>query len=268
MKKCILFGADIRHSLSPTIYGVFAAHYGIPLVYEARSVDAASLPNEVAKVAAAGYTGCNLTNPLKQVLVNQVRWGDDLTARLQTANVLHFLPASPPVAWNTDGSGFIADIARYSSCAGRRVLLLGSGGIVGPLAYYLHAAGASLMIAARNKSRLQTSMQGVVDDIPLLECAAVSGTVDMVVNATSVGLELLQDQLPGLSWSGVAFYYDCRYGLVAEPSLQWALSRGVLQVYSGVGMLVRQAAHAFSIWTGYMPDHTVMEEAERRCQWR
>jgi shikimate dehydrogenase len=269
MKKCILFGADVQHSLSPTIYQIFASHYGVSFDYRVASITPASLPRQIERVIDAGYIGCNLTNPLKQQLANQVLWGDALAARFRSVNVLHFQDSLQPTAWNTDGIGFIEAIQQHRDCRGDRVLLLGSGGIVPPLAYYLHLTGAALTIAARNVARLHTQMQGVLPvPVPLIAFAAIKDHYDLVINATSVGWEVLEPQFIQNPLKRAARYYDCRYGSSVASSLQRVMAQGVPEVYCGLGMLIRQAAHAFSIWTGHMPDEAVMKIAEQCCRWR
>ena len=269
MKKSILFGADVQHSLSPAIYADFAAHYSLAFDYEVCSIEAASLSKHIQRIRDAGYIGCNLTNPLKQQLATQVVWGDACVERFQSANVLHFQGGKLPMAWNTDGIGFIEDIKQYIDCVGCRVLLLGSGGIVPPLAYYLHMEGVDLTIAARDVTRLRSNMMGVLEGpVRLIDFCAVESEYQLVINATSVGWEILQPQFAHSPLAAATVYYDCRYGVQVKRSLQLVKAQGVPYGYCGLGMLVRQAAHAFSIWTGYMPDKILMKEVEQRCHRR
>jgi shikimate dehydrogenase len=77
----------------------------------------------------------------------------------------------------------------------------------------------------------------------------------LIINATAAGLS---NQVPPISASvldpaGVC--YDMMYKLNAATAfVEWSVAQGVKQSYDGLGMLVEQAAEAFSLWRGQRPD--------------
>ncbi|VFS55773.1 Shikimate dehydrogenase [Leminorella grimontii] len=54
------------------------------------------------------------------------------------------------------------------------------------------------------------------------------------------------------------------YQVGHTPFIEWAISLGVTRYADGLGMLVGQAAHAFYLWNGVMPEvESVMVELRK-----
>jgi shikimate dehydrogenase len=144
---------------------------------------------------------------------------------------------------------------------GQQILILGAGGATrGLLAPLLDTAPARLVIANRTAERahglaqsfgdlaVSTHLQASgLDDLP-------EGPYDLLVNATAAGLGTDRLDLPAGLLAGDAVAYDLVYGPPAESFLAWAREQGASRVTDGLGMLVEQAAEAFSIWRGVRPD--------------
>jgi shikimate dehydrogenase len=112
-----------------------------------------------------------------------------------------------------------------------------------------------LTIANRNVSRAQALADTMSRGVQAKTYGALEGTqFDVVINATSSGLN---DQLPPLP-EGVfakgALAYDMMYGR-ETPFMKQAKEQGA-QVADGLGMLVEQAAEAFYLWRGVRPQTT------------
>jgi shikimate dehydrogenase len=67
---------------------------------------------------------------------------------------------------------------------------------------------------------------------------------------------------PGLFADG-ALVYDLNYGQAALPFLDWARAQGAARVADGLGMLVEQAAEAFTLWRGVRPETAAVLETLR-----
>ena len=94
---------------------------------------------------------------------------------------------------------------------------------------------------------------------------AALGPFDLVVNATSAGHD---GGAPGIraSWlQADGLCYDMNYSNAAEP-LRAACERTGLDYRDGLGMLVGQAAAAFSLWFGAEPPIEAMADAAKHSR--
>lgn len=245
-----VFGHPVSHSLSPRIHALFAAQTGQDIRYEAICPPLDGFPRAVAEFIAGGGRGANVTLPFKEeaFLLSARR-----TARAEAAgavNTLSFI-GTEICGDNTDGAGLVRDLTVNLGfpLAGRRVLVLGSGGAargaIGPL---LEQQPAELWIANRtaDKARLLAGAFGVSGG----GFDALAGRVfDLVINATSAGLS--DAVLPEPVFSADALAYEMVYGR-ETPFMQAARMAGA-RVADGLGMLMEQAAEAFCVWRGVRP---------------
>ena len=76
---------------------------------------------------------------------------------------------------------------------------------------------------------------------------------DLVINATSAGLQGELPPLPADAFAAGAFAYDMMYGATPTPFLAFAAAHGA-KTCDGLGMLVEQAAESFLLWRGVRPE--------------
>ena len=77
---------------------------------------------------------------------------------------------------------------------------------------------------------------------------------DLIINATSSGISGDIPAIPpSLIHPGI-YCYDMFYQKGKTPFLAWCEQRGSKRTADGLGMLVAQAAHAFLLWHGVLPD--------------
>ncbi|MFM8812971.1 MAG: shikimate dehydrogenase, partial [Methylophilaceae bacterium] len=74
---------------------------------------------------------------------------------------------------------------------------------------------------------------------------------DIVINATSSGLQDERLPLPPQIFAPNCLAYDMMYGKLT-PFMQMAQQQGA-HITDGLGMLVEQAAEAFYLWRGVRP---------------
>lgn len=251
-------GNPVAHSLSPEIHEAFALQTGESLSYERIEAPLDGFADTVADFLGSGGRGVNVTVPFKG---EAAAWVDRLAANAAAAVAVNTIVPDPAGGWvghNTDGPGLVLDLDRLLPESGDlSVLMLGAGGAArGVAAPLLDGPAASLTIANRTPAkavelaaRLQAAGYGSVrgtgfDDL--------SGAFDLVVNATSTGLD---GALPAVSPSLLAgaFCYDMVYG-ASTPFCRWAADAGASGIADGLGMLVGQAALAFELWRGIRPD--------------
>ena len=257
-----VFGNPIAHSKSPLIHGQFARQTGSDLSYAAMLAPREDFVGEVRRFIAAGGCGANVTLPFKE---EAYRLADELSARAQAAGAVNTLSFSSGRTYgdNTDGAGLVRDLRANLELqvAGCRVLLLGAGGAArGVLLPLLLEGPAELLLANRTADKAQ---QLVAEFNRLPSCAVetkpqaialadLAGTsFDLVINATSAGLDGAPLPLPDSLFAADTLAYDMLYG--RETAFMKQARQLGARVADGLGMLVEQAAEAFYVWRGIRP---------------
>jgi len=257
-----VIGHPISHSRSPLIHGEFAKATRQDIVYERFDIEPAELVTRVQTLFRQGVRGLNVTVPHKESVIALAQ---ELTERAKLAGAVNTLIALPDGRLrgdNTDGAGLIADL-RYLDIdiVNRSVLILGAGGatrgIVGPL---LAQHPSTLVIANRNLARaeeLVAAFHGAkIAGSTRLSASpidALYGPFDIVIHATSLGL---QNATPTVDPNIIGTHtdaYDLGYGDKGTPFIRWAQQHGAARAHDGIGMLVEQAAEAFWLWRGVRP---------------
>jgi shikimate dehydrogenase len=92
---------------------------------------------------------------------------------------------------------------------------------------------------------------------------ASSQAINLIVNSTPLGMTPNVNASPwpeGLSFPGNTFVYDLIYSPAETRLMRQARAAG-RRTANGLGMLVRQGALAFQLWTGLEPDIRIMANA-------
>jgi shikimate dehydrogenase len=254
---CVV-GSPIAHSKSPAIHSAFASQCGFELIYEKVEVAPGRLRAAVAEFRAVGGRGLNVTLPLKEEACALADIRMPRAARAGAANTLWF-DARGVVADNTDGLGLVRDleINHGQLLRGKRILLIGAGGAArGVLPALLDADPACIIITNRTIDRASALMDSHLAPgrVQVLPWGGKTGQpCEIIINATSLSLH---GEIPLLAASVVSaetLCYDMMYGPSPTSFMNWAAAAGALRVVDGLGMLVEQAAAAFSIWNGLEP---------------
>jgi shikimate dehydrogenase len=266
-RYCVI-GNPIAHSKSPQIHAAFAAATGQDIVYEQCLAPLDGFAATVRDLAERGYRGANVTVPFK-LEAAQIATRLEPRARLAGAvNTLRF-DGGDIVGDNTDGPGLVVDIVNNAGVplAGKRVLLLGAGGAArgvilpilqhGPRAIVIANRTRATADALAGKMRGQLAHAGQVSACGFEE---IDAAFDVVINATSASLAGALPPVPGAVFAHGTLALDMMYGKTPSPFMDFAASHGAT-IRDGLGMLVEQAAEAFTIWRGVRPETaTILEE--------
>lgn len=258
--RLAVFGQPVAQSLSPRIHRLFASQCGLEVDYQAIEADDGSFTGLVSRLADEGGRGCNITAPFKHQAWKLSDHCSDDAERAEAVNTLAFNGAGNWFGANTDGQGLVNDLESMPGFAARgaRICLLGAGGAAsGVLAALMKSGPAAITLVNRTRQKAQDLAQRHLDLGEALVCtpdeAGDRGPFELLINATSIGHS---GQVPDLAadWlTPAGCCYDMNYGGASAPLRRFCEERGI--PYSdGLGMLVGQAALAFEIWTGFLPD--------------
>ena len=210
----------------------------------------------VRALPASGYRGVNVTIPHKEAAL---ALADEATAAARAIGAANTLSFEDGVihADNTDAAGLIAALPRDPK--DMTALVLGAGGAGRAAAWALNGAGADVAVWNRTAERAERLAADL--DVTAVEAPT---EVDLVVNATSVGLapgDVIED-LP-LAWiEPPRVAVELVYGEHLKPFQAWAEASGC-EVVDGLEVLVRQGALSFERWTAQEAPLEVMRAAAR-----
>lgn len=263
-----VMGNPIKHSLSPQIHTLFAQQTQQDMHYQALLVAEDEFENAVQDFFANSGKGLNITLPFKQ---RAWKIADISTPRAdfaQAANTLIRLEDGRLQADNTDGAGLLNDlINQYTQLLeGRRILVIGAGGAVrGVLANLLGEEPSELVLTNRTLPTAQELAQHFAceGNIIAADIKSIQGPFDLIVNGTSASLSNRLPEVHDGLINSHTLAYDMVYGREPTVFMRWALEKGAHQAADGLGMLVEQAAEAFTLWRKQQPNTAKVLDALR-----
>jgi len=264
MNRVGVIGWPVAHSVSPAMHNAaFAALSMTDWQYELLPIPPDIVKLGLRELRDHGFTGVNVTVPHKQAVMPFVK-PDERAKAVGAVNTIDFRDNR---ATNTDVVGFIDDLKAHGvELADANVLLLGAGGAARAALYGLANEGANVGIVNRTAEKAQQIITDLGVEARVMSFADTDDWyVDLIVNCTSVGM---WPQVDGCPWpddvpfpEGVTVY-DMVYRPEKTRLLEKAEAHGGRAI-GGLGMLVRQGAKAFELWTGVKPPVEVMFEAAR-----
>ncbi len=267
-----VIGSPVRHSKSPVLHNAAFRATGLDWVYGAFDVSPGHGRGAVEAMRTLGLAGLSVTMPHKEAAA---RFADRRTAvvdRLGVANTL-FWDGEELVADSTDGDGFVAafehELGRSSGTGfdGATVAVIGAGGAARSIIEALGRSGAASILVANRSSDKAVDAARLAPQavpVPLTEPGWGDVTIDVIVNATAVGMTggPAPDLRPVAAdlVSADQVVVDIVYEPQRTPLLTTAEEVGATTV-GGLGMLIHQAALQFERWTGKPAPIDVMRHA-------
>ena len=256
-----VLGHPVAHSRSPAMHNAAFGALGLDWRYVRLPVPPALFAETTRALPGSGYRGANVTIPHKVAALSVADTATAAAVGVGAANTLSFAVDGAIEADNTDAGGFLD--ARGESLRGRRALVRGAGGAGRAVAWALREEGAAEILIWNRTPERATELARELG----VEPVSSPRSADIVVNATSVGLEAADAAeavralgLPRLDAPAVAV--DLVYAEEPTPVAAWAERVGA-RVVDGLEVLVRQGARSFARWTGEEAPLDVMRAAAR-----
>ena len=245
-----VIGWPVRHSQSPALHNAAFNAAGLDWVYLAFPVPPGRVQDALVALDVLGVEGLSVTMPHKSAVAAAVDRCTGPAAALGAVNCV-FRDGDRLVGDNTDGAGFVDSLAEAGiTPAGMKTLVVGAGGAARAVIRALADAGADRVAVHNRRPERAASAAALAGSRGALAIADDWTSADLVVQATSVGMgddptaafdvELLGDH---------AVVAELIYHPADTPTLVAARGRGLATV-GGIGMLIHQAGHAFTRWTG------------------
>jgi len=253
MKKFLVIGNPIEHSLSPKLHNYWIKNNGIDAIYEKTKLDEDELENIVLQIKKKKIYGVNITVPFKKAIIPFL---DELTTEAnstQSVNTL-FLKDNKVIGHNTDIIGFQTSIKKSKyDISNKEIFILGAGGVVPSIIFALNKMKVSKIKISNRTIENAKNVKKLFENIEIIEWGEVPN-FDMIINATSVGLK--EEDYINLDFSLVSkncLFYDVIYNPKETNFLKTGKKLGNITL-NGKLMFIHQALSAFNIWHGVEPD--------------
>ncbi len=256
-----VIGWPIEHSLSPAMHNAAFKALGMDWEYDKYAIPPDIVKLSLSEFRDAGFIGLNVTVPHKQAVMPFVR-PDEIARAVGAVNTITF----PNKGTNTDVAGFMSDLTENGvDTGGRSVVVLGAGGAARAAVYGLAGIGAHIVIVNRTPERAQALIDSLRVPATVGDVNAVADA-DLIVNCTSAGMSPNVDASPlpdDAPLKPGVIVYDMVYR-PAKTKLMGQVEAAGGRAIGGLGMLVRQGAAAFRLWTGVEPPIDVMLAAAQK----
>jgi shikimate dehydrogenase len=253
MKKFLVIGNPIEHSLSPTLHNHWIKGNDIDAIYEKQNLNEHELEQLILQIKQKKIDGVNVTVPFKRVIIPFL---DELTSEAkstQSVNTL-YLKDNKVIGHNTDIVGFETSIKKSKfDASNKEIFILGAGGVVPSIVFALNKMKVSkIKISNRTKEKAD-NLKKLFNYIEIIEWGRVPN-FDMIINATSIGLKKGDHiNLDFSLTSKNSFFYDVIYNPRETNFLKTGKKMGNITL-NGKLMFIYQALSAFNIWHGIEPD--------------
>lgn len=268
-----LFGYPLGHSMSPELHALLFESYQMNAEYIGVNVPPEKLADALI-LARHKLQGINVTIPHKKAIISLLDETHQSARDLHSVNTVHFHNGKA-IGYNTDILGFAATLQRDNlKLTGKKVLLLGYGGAAAVMGYHCAQAGAILTITGRNMEKAQALAQQLCTTLPDAKISVCSKRhiprdTQIVINGTPVGMYPKEALCPlHFLPRKTEYVFDAIYNPPITSTMRLIHDKRKTKARNGLFMLVMQAVHAQTIWTGHHFEDTTCDSILRRTAGR
>ena len=252
MKKYLVIGNPIEHSLSPKLHNHWIKNNNINAIYEKQKLNEDDIESVILKVREKKIQGINVTVPFKKIVIPFLDQLSSEAENTQSVNTI-YLDNNKVFGHNTDIGGFELSI----KCLGfniknKKVLVLGAGGVVPSIIFALNKMQVSKITIANRTKKNAEKLKELFNYIKIVDWGYVP-EFDLIINATSLGLN--ENDEINLDFSKVGqnkLFYDVIYNPKETNFLKMGKKLGN-KIENGKSMFIYQASAAFNLWHGVNP---------------
>ncbi len=252
MKKFLVIGNPIEHSLSPKLHNYWFKNNNIEAIYGKLETHESDLPELIKNLKEKKLDGINITVPYKKTVIPYVDVLSGHALRTQSVNTISFQNGNL-IGHNTDIDGFEISMKKLNyHVKDKTIIILGAGGVVTSIVYALIKMGASQIILSNRTKEKAKALKNVFKDLRVIDWGELVD-FDMIINATSLGLK--ENDKFGTDFT-IAGKNKLFYDIIYEPcDTEFSEAARITgNTYeNGLNMFLFQAQKAFNIWHNIDP---------------
>ena len=252
MKKYIVIGNPIDHSLSPKLHNYWIKENKINATYDKQQLNQDSIEEIINDVKKGKIDGINVTVPFKKSVIPFLDLLSTEANETQSVNTI-YKQNGKVVGHNTDTVGFELALKYINyDVKNKKIFILGAGGVAPSIILALKKIKASRIILSNRTREKAENLKKIFFNLEIIDWGEIPN-FDMIINATSLGLKK-SDEIK-LNYTDIGpnkLFYDIIYNPTQTNFLRKAKQFGN-QIENGKMMFIYQAHQAFTIWHKLMP---------------
>ncbi len=255
MKKYLVIGNPIAHSLSPKLHNFWLRENNINAVYDKKQLNENNLKSIINEIKNGKIDGINVTTPFKKSILPFLDGLTSVARETQSVNTV-FIKENKVIGENTDVEGFKNALHHINYNANnKKIFILGAGGVVTSIIKALKKIGVGEIILTNRSKKKADFIKEIYSDLKIVEWGEIPD-FDMIINATSLGLKKTDEIKLNYEKIGSGkLFYDVIYNPTQTNFLLKAKEFGN-QVENGRMMFIYQAQFSFRIWHNILPKIT------------
>ena len=252
MKKFLVVGNPINHSLSPELHNHWIKQNRLDAIYEKKKLNNNDLEDLILNVKEGNINGVNVTVPFKNAVIPFLDALSNEAKKTHSVNTI-YLKDKKIIGHNTDIEGFENALKNINfNLKNKKIFILGAGGVVPSIIYASIKMGFSeIMISNRTKKKAE-EVKNIFSNIKLVNWGETPD-FDVIINATSLGLN--KNDKINLDFNKVGknkLFFDVIYNPSETNFLKSGKKLGN-KCENGKLMFIYQAFSAFKLWHGIEP---------------
>ena len=252
MRKYLVIGNPIEHSLSPLLHNFWIKKYNINALYKKQLLEKNDVEKVISEVRASKLHGINVTVPFKNTVIPFLDKLSDTAQETQSVNTI-FKSQNKLVGDNTDVYGFSEAIKLTNfNPVNKKALILGAGGVGPSVLLALRKMGVDQITLS---NRTKEKAINIKKSFPFLKVINWGETIksDLIINATSIGIKQNEEIKLDYTKLDGKLFYDVIYNPSKTKFLENAKKSGK-KTENGKNMFIYQAMKAFQTWHGIRPE--------------
>ena len=252
MKKYLVIGNPISHSLSPKLHNYWLKQNNIDAIYDKIRLEEDGIKKIIQDIRNQKIAGSNVTVPFKKKVIPFLDTLSFEAEKTQSVNTIIFEKGNL-IGHNTDIVGFHKAIKALNfNMKDKKILILGAGGVVPSIIFALKEMDVlEITISNRTKQKAE-NLKILFKNLNVVEWGNLS-EFDVVINATSLGLNNEKINLNFSNAGKNKLFYDVIYNPAETIFLKEGKELGN-KTENGEKMFIYQASEAFKLWHGIEPE--------------
>ncbi len=251
MKKYFVIGNPIDHSFSPKLHNYWFKKNNINAIYDKKKINEEGLQTIISEIKEKKINGINVTVPFKKSVITYLDKLSPEAEQTQSVNTITLIDDNL-VGHNTDIAGFFKAIKNLNfKIEGKKILILGAGGVVPSIIFALNKMNVSKIILSNRTKKKADDLKAQFHNLDVLNWGDIVD-FDIIINATSLGLNKESINLDFSKFKNNKLFYDVIYNPAETNFLKEGKKFGN-RTENGKLMFVYQALEAFKLWHGIEP---------------